>query len=1290
MNDPQKKPTPREELEMRLTSLLLGELPPEEAAALEAQVAADPVLAVLQTRLRKAMELVREASKEPEAPVSETPVQLSGERRAQLLAHFKTARPKPPQTVKLARFPRLTEVKEKRERDWSWVIPLGVAATVVGLVVFGLGDRVVFKAATDAPDFAAYSDTLSVDVANHTAMPPEEPRGYAYQPAPAEPTLQAPAGNPATMSPSLAAITTSKMAAPTFQIDVPAAKVPSAPAAPSIATMAPAKVAIRGQVATGGTASPVGHAMSVNKGWAESDAASPAAGGAAAPVPDRSTIYLGKTLADNAAAGEDASKMEFATAGGAGVVVTKSGSGNLILSGSNTYSGGTRISGGTLSLNGDFDAGTGSIADQSAAVGALSGTGGVTVQSGNGVVTLRETTAAIDGRTLNVGKDVFLGGGVVGTSQPNDRVEFTRREKPSSAPMADEKEMAQASSASNAVALKQQSAGEKITGNTRTPKDALASNRPVKERLKEMSDLVEANQLAENKPAAATAIETKAKAKAATPGGQTANQLLAESQQLYDTGRLGLAKKRAEQALAADPASQAARKLDEKIGRATTDYGVTAYNETRADAIPKTALAWARPVRRSADPDKDGFKNEDEYRSETDPNNRGANGRTSTLRSKLDRIIIPKVEFHDATVREAIDFLKKKSVEFDDKSPAGERGTNIVLKLGDASGKDVPGIPGLQTPPAAAPDGTAPTEPRITVSLKDIPLGEALKYVTGLANLKYKVEPYAISVVPQTENTDPMITKEWKVPADLIPNATDANGTVDREVAKNWLAAQGLSFNGAASAVYIPKSSRLVVRNTQDQLDRVDNIVSTSVAEKAEAATKTAPSAMPVPQPEVETRANPFSTFSLNVSDVSFKLAAASLEQNGMPDAATVRSEEFINAFDYRDPEPAPGAPLAFATERARYPFAQNRDLLRFSVKTAAAGRQPGRPLNIVLLLDKSGSMERADRVNIVREALRVLATQLQPQDKLSIVTFARTPRLWADGVAGDKVADTIARVNEITPEGGTNLEAALDLGYATALRHYTVGSINRVVLFTDGAANLGDIDPDALTKKVEEKRKKGVALDCFGIGWEGFNDDLLEQLTRNADGRYGFINTPEEAAENFAMQLAGALRVAASDVKVQVEFNPRRVKAYRQVGYAKHQLTKEQFRDNTVNAAQIGAAESGNALYVVEVDPRGEGDLATVRVRFRDPGTSDYHEHEWAVPFTGDVPPLEQASSALRLAGAASAFSEMLANNPFAAEVTSERLLNILSGVPPIYGADPRPMKLEWMIRQVRSVSNR
>jgi len=456
-------------------------------------------------------------------------------------------------------------------------------------------------------------------------------------------------------------------------------------------------------------------------------------------------------------------------------------------------------------------------------------------------------------------------------------------------------------------------------------------------------------------------------------------------------------------------------------------------------------------------------------------------------------------------------------------------------------------------------------------------------------------------------------------------------------------------------------------------------------------AAKSTPAIPPaVPQPEVLTADNPYSTFSLNVADVSFKLASASLERGAMPDAASIRSEEFINAFDYRDPLPAPGVPVAFAFDRAHYPFAHNRDILRLSIKTAAEGRDASRPLNIVLLLDNSGSMERADRVCIIQESLRTLAAQLQPRDKLSVVTFARTARLWVDGVSGTNAADVARRVGSLTPEGGTNLEDALDLAYRTAVRHYEAGSVNRVVLLTDGAANLGNVDPQALKAKVESNRKQGIALDCFGIGWEGYNDDLLETLSRNGDGRYGFVNTPEEAGTEFAAQLAGALHVAASDVKVQVEFNSQRVTAYRQIGYARHQLTKQQFRDNTVDAAEIAAAEAGNALYTIETTALGHGPIATVRVRFKVPGTADYQEHEWDVPYVLTAPDLEQAAPALRLAATASAFSEWLASSPFASDVTSDRLLALMNGVPEAFGADPGPKRLEWMIRQAKTISGK
>ena len=446
--------------------------------------------------------------------------------------------------------------------------------------------------------------------------------------------------------------------------------------------------------------------------------------------------------------------------------------------------------------------------------------------------------------------------------------------------------------------------------------------------------------------------------------------------------------------------------------------------------------------------------------------------------------------------------------------------------------------------------------------------------------------------------------------------------------------------------------------------------------------------AAPAWQPEVQTRDNPFSTFSMNVSDVSFQLAAASLANGQMPDPASIRSEEFLNAFDYRDPEPAPGIPIGFTWERARDPFEQNRDLLRFSIKTAAQGRAAGRPLNLVLLLDNSGSMERADRVQILHAALRVLASELHPQDRLSVVLFARTAYLWVDGVSGDQAGRVAKDAAKLTPQGGTNLEEALRLAYATALRHYLANGINRVVLLTDGAANLGNVDPAVLGKSVEAHRKQGVALDCFGVGWEGYNDYLLEELSRDGDGRYGFINTPEEAATDFAAKLAGALKVAALDLKVQVEFNPARVTAYRQIGYRKHQLTKEQFRDNTVAAAEIGAAESGNALYVLAVNTQGEGDLGIVRIRYRLPGTTDYREHAWALPYTGKAVSLEDAGPAMRLAATAGAFAEWLESSPYAAEVAPGRLLACLNGIPEMWGADHRPKRLATMLQEAERLA--
>jgi len=348
-----------------------------------------------------------------------------------------------------------------------------------------------------------------------------------------------------------------------------------------------------------------------------------------------------------------------------------------------------------------------------------------------------------------------------------------------------------------------------------------------------------------------------------TPGFRASveqvKQFFIQAQGYYDTGRFDMAKKRCEQILAIDKYNIAAREMEERIDRKISDYAVAAYGETRADAIRQIDVAWQRPIRKFNNPSGIPVV-EGKQPSAT----------VERLNRKLDRIIIPKLDFREATIREAVEFLKRKSVELDVDSPAGERGVNIVLKLEGASGgagateaapAGVPaGIPGLDPAPATIPAAAAaapfvsPADAHITVSLTNIPLREALKYVVGLANLKFKVEPYAVSVVPMSENTEVLVTKEWKIAPDLIPRTPGAagaaggalaapafgaggatpadaskggSGIADRESARNWLIANGVTFNGQASAVYIVRSSRLIVRNTQDQLDLIETIIST-------------------------------------------------------------------------------------------------------------------------------------------------------------------------------------------------------------------------------------------------------------------------------------------------------------------------------------------------------------------------------------------------------------------------------------------------------------------------------
>ncbi len=429
--------------------------------------------------------------------------------------------------------------------------------------------------------------------------------------------------------------------------------------------------------------------------------------------------------------------------------------------------------------------------------------------------------------------------------------------------------------------------------------------------------------------------------------------------------------------------------------------------------------------------------------------------------------------------------------------------------------------------------------------------------------------------------------------------------------------------------------------------------------------------------PAIFTADNAFSTFALNVSDASYQLAWAALQNRRWPDPSSTRTEEFLNAFSYRDPAPGTGEAAAFHYDLGQNPIESGGDLLRVSYQTAAGGRDQATPLRLTILLDGSGSMTRADRVATLRAAVRALGGLLRAGDTVSLVTFARTPQVRAVSVPAERFGEIVNIMDTLVPDGGTNMEEALKTAYAIARQSFDLHAQNRVILLTDGAANLGELDPAALAGIVEENRAAGIALDAYGVGWDGYDDSTLEALTRKSDGRYAFLNGPADVNAAFAQKLAGALTPAAQDVKLQIEFNPERVVSYRLMGYNNLRLTQAQFRDNSVSAGELAAAEQGTALYNLVLNPQGAGPIGTARARYRDPGTNNFHELTWKIPYNGRPPVFDQATPSLRLAAVAGYFAEYLQQSPFAGDASPRGLLDLLRGVPEAFPNDPRPAGL-------------
>lgn len=436
---------------------------------------------------------------------------------------------------------------------------------------------------------------------------------------------------------------------------------------------------------------------------------------------------------------------------------------------------------------------------------------------------------------------------------------------------------------------------------------------------------------------------------------------------------------------------------------------------------------------------------------------------------------------------------------------------------------------------------------------------------------------------------------------------------------------------------------------------------------------------------ETSAAAQPFSTFSLHVSDASFKLAKAALERGEQPDPASIRPEEFYNAFDYGDPAPGRGEPVACALEQSANPVIPQRNLVRIGIRAGSSGRGQSTPLNLTLLLDSSGSMEREDRHQGMAMAVQQLAGLLKEGDTVSVIGFSRQPRLLVDRLPGTRAQELNVLLAQTPSEGGTNLEEGLKLAEELAKRQFNAAAQNRIVLFTDGAANLGDAQPETLQARIETMRQDGIAFDAAGFGTDGLNDKLLERLTRNGNGRYYIVDRPEDADANFAKQLAGAFRPAAENVKVQVRFNPARVGKYKLIGFEEHRLNKEDFRNDAVDAAEMAAEEAGNALYQIEPLPGGEGEIGEVSVRFRDAASGEMVERTWTIPYEAQAPAFDLAPPSIQLAALSAFAAEKLRKAPMAEAIDFQQLGPILAKVKARYPNSQSVSDLGAMIGKLK-----
>jgi Ca-activated chloride channel homolog len=314
------------------------------------------------------------------------------------------------------------------------------------------------------------------------------------------------------------------------------------------------------------------------------------------------------------------------------------------------------------------------------------------------------------------------------------------------------------------------------------------------------------------------------------------------------------------------------------------------------------------------------------------------------------------------------------------------------------------------------------------------------------------------------------------------------------------------------------------------------------------------------------------------------------------------------------------------------------------------------KPASLVFVIDVSGSMSMENRLELVKQSLRLLVEELDERDTVGVVVYGTQARVVLQPTPASRKGAILRAIDSLRPEGSTNAEAGLKLGYRMAMEHYLPGGINRVVLCSDGVANVGSTQAEAILESVGGYVEEGITLTSIGVGMGNFNDVLLEQLADRGDGFYAYVDSMDEARKVFVDNLTSTLQVIAKDAKVQVDFNPEVVKAYRLLGYENRAVADQDFRNDRVDAGELGAGHSVVALYEVRLAAGAAGRIATMQLRWQDPDTGEVREINGNTNTWDVAASFEDSDPHFQLAVLVAQFAEVLRLSPYAARDLAER----------------------------------